>query len=501
MKYRFQRLNRFWRFIILALLGVLLWILVRNSSDSSSYVTTTPPGIYKTVQQHQWNSPTYDDATVTTPEIHQRIQQHVTRYCNFPMRTTGAEGSLSLEKPLNQQRFHLEMAQVLIRHGDRTPAIFIPNIDNGNFDYDCTFKTADNEHKQMFEEYTQTTRYITPREFVRGVNIFHRLVPSGQWCQIGEMTKKGFLQHFALGKHLQTAYSSLINTEIKSDDLHIRSTHTTRCVQSAAAFLYGLLSKDAIKSEGVTINITSNMWFQEDDNGVPYKCLSWRRRQHEYKQRKEYIAGAAAMEPIMKQFSHLLRTPRTSLTSIEFLTDAIYTRFCYNHPLPCGPGGCVTEEMAAQAMDFTNWAFVQNYTGIADVASRPMLIQMAKRMINKSHRKSTLKFVLYSGHDSTIITLLLNLGVHDKKGVTPYATRVAFELWRDTLVDSSKQLDSLDNFYFRILVNGKAVTSEIKFCGEALVKGELCPLKELVSWLSDGAGIEGMYQIYKKLCS
>ncbi|XP_078373225.1 2-phosphoxylose phosphatase 1-like isoform X2 [Oculina patagonica] len=478
MKYRFQRLNRFWRFIILALLGVLLWIWVWNASNSSR---------------------SYDGAT--SPEIHKTVQQVVAHYCNFPMRTTGAEGSLSFEKLLNQQRFRLEMAQVLIRHGDRTPAMFIPNMDNGNFDYDCTFKTSDSDHKQMFEEYTQATKHISTHEIAKGVNTAHHLLPSGHRCRIGQLTKKGFLQHFALGKHMRSAYSSLINTGIKSSDLHVRSTRRTRCAQSAAAFLYGLLTKDVIMREGLTINISSGIWFHEDDDGIPYKCPSLTRRWDEYKQRSEHLTGAEAMEPIMQQFSRLLRTPRPSLPTIIFLTDAIYTRFCYNYPLPCGPGGCVTEEMAAQAMDFATWAFVDNYTGIADVATHPMLIQIAKRMINKVQSKSALKFVLYSGHDSTVTPLLLNLGVHDQKRWTPYATRVAFELWRDTHEDSSKQQSSLDNFYFRVIVNGKRVTSKMRFCGDALVKGELCPLKELVSWLSDGAGFEGMDESYKTLCS
>ena len=182
------------------------------------------------------------------------------------------------------------------------------------------------------------------------------------------------------------------------------------------------------------------------------------------------------------------------------LTDAIYTRYCYNHPLPCGPGGCVSPEMAAKAMELATWAFFQNYTAIADVATHPMLIQIAKRMINKSKHQSTLKFVLYSGHDSTVTPLLIHLGVHDPKRMTPYATRVAFELWRDTL-EPSKRQDSIDNFYFRVVVNGKVVTSKMKFCGDALIAGELCPLRELVSWLSDGVGIEGMDESYKKLCS
>ena len=168
------------------------------------------------------------------------------QYCNFPMHTSGAEGSLSLEKPLNEQRFHLEMVQVLIRHGDRTPAMFIPNMDNGNYDYDCTFRTKNHDHKQMFEEYTQATRRVTTREFQEGVGSFHHLLPSGHTCGIGQLTKKGFLQHFTLGKYLRTAYGGLINTDIKSSDLHVRSTQRTRCVQSAAAILYGLLTKDTI---------------------------------------------------------------------------------------------------------------------------------------------------------------------------------------------------------------------------------------------------------------
>ena len=161
----------------------------------------------------------------------------------------------------------------------------------------------------------------------------------------------------------------------------------------------------------------------------------------------------------------------------------------------------MSEQMASKAMHHAAWAFAENYTGIADVATHPMLIQIAKRMINKSQHKSTLKFVLYSGHDSTVTPLLINLGVHDRTRSTPYATRVVFELWRDTLLESSDQPGSIDNYYFRVLVNGKVVTSEMKFCGDALVKGELCPVQELVSWLSDGTGIGGMDESYKTLCS
>ena len=157
----------------------------------------------------------------------------------------------------------------------------------------------------------------------------------------------------------------------------------------------------------------------------------------------------------------------------------------------------MTQEMAADGINFASWAFAENFTAIADVATHPMLIQMAKRMIDKSRDKTKLKFILYSAHDSTVTPLLLNLGVHDRNKWTPYATRVVIELWRDT---TSSQ-ESIEPLYFRVLVNGKAVTSKMKFCGEALFKGELCPVRELITWLSAGKGAKGMDDNYQSLCN
>ena len=157
----------------------------------------------------------------------------------------------------------------------------------------------------------------------------------------------------------------------------------------------------------------------------------------------------------------------------------------------------MTQEMAADGINFASWEFAENFTAIADVATHPMLIQMAKRMIDKSRDKTKLKFILYSAHDSTVTPLLLNLGVYDRNKWTPYATRVVIELWRDT---TSSQ-DSIEPLYFRVLVNGKAVTSKMKFCGEALFKGELCPVRELITWLSAGKGAKGMDDNYQSLCN
>ena len=178
--------------------------------------------------------------------IPKSIQQHLTHYCNFPVRTSGAEGSLSLEELENSKRFRLEMVHVLIRHGDRSPAIDIANMDNKNYDYDCTFKTADHDHKQLFEDFKQTSMYFKLHEFVKGVRTSQSLVPSGKKCKIGQLTQRGFLQHFEIGKHMREVYHDLLGDDITGGNLLLRSTDRTRCIQSAAAFLFGLLAKDTI---------------------------------------------------------------------------------------------------------------------------------------------------------------------------------------------------------------------------------------------------------------
>ena len=178
--------------------------------------------------------------------IPKSIQQHLTHYCNFPVQTSGAEGSLSLEELENSKHFRLEMVHVVTRHGDRSPAIDIANMDNKNYDYDCTFKTADRDHKQMFEEFKQTSMYFKLREFVKGVRTSQSLVPSGKKCEIGQLTQRGFLQHFEIGKHMREVYHDLLGDDITGGNLLLRSTERTRCIQSAAAFLFGLLTKDTI---------------------------------------------------------------------------------------------------------------------------------------------------------------------------------------------------------------------------------------------------------------
>ena len=122
------------------------------------------------------------------------------------------------------------------------------------------------------------------------------------------------------------------------------------------------------------------------------------------------------------------------------------------------------------------------------------------RMMYKSQRKTPIKFVLYSGHDSTLTPFLLFMGLFEDEWIQ-YATRLVFELWSsDTLDQSRSAAIPLRHFLVRVLLNGKAVTHKVNFCRDKLLYREFCPADELLKVLSK-TGPNGMEDYYKTLCT
>ena len=69
-------------------------------------------------------------------------------------------------------------------------------------------------------------------------------------------------------------------------------------------------------SEGMTINVTADTWLREDDNGIPHSCAKLMKHWAEYKQRREYVAQAAEMEPFMQKYAQILSTSRSALPTV-----------------------------------------------------------------------------------------------------------------------------------------------------------------------------------------
>ncbi|XP_065063740.1 lysophosphatidic acid phosphatase type 6-like [Rhopilema esculentum] len=106
---------------------------------------------------------------------------------------------------------------------------------------------------------------------------------------------------------------------------------------------------------------------------------------------------------------------------------------------------------------------------------------MCSQIEDKVRHKSDLKFVLYSGHDMTMMTMLYVLGVYDFKW-PKYAADVKLELYQDKNQD----------WFVKLLYNDKDLT--LPGCGTPVCPLsrflELCEPYRVKDWYAE-CGIKG----------
>lgn len=120
------------------------------------------------------------------------------------------------------------------------------------------------------------------------------------------------------------------------------------------------------------------------------------------------------------------------------------------------------------------------------------------------------KLVLYSAHDRTLQFLIaalgLNTNAYNQSYFIPYATRLAFEIYK-----SETGTGDLSEYYFRLVSNGYDVTRLIEFCegGRSLRiskdsrgnKADLCPVENIIRFIHDDYFASFNATNYKDACS
>ena len=132
------------------------------------------------------------------------------------------------------------------------------------------------------------------------------------------------------------------------------------------------------------------------------------------------------------------------------------------------------------------------------IISHPLLSKVFQRMVLKVSEDEPTKFVLYATHDSTVIPVLVTLGIFSKQWV-PYTSRIVFELWEARgLIGAKLEGDGLEKYFVRVLFNGRDYTKMITMCKGSLKFGKLCPLKSFVRFLEGSS--QNMGDQYTNLC-
>ncbi len=344
--------------------------------------------------------------------------------CIFLLATTSVFGSEFSDK--DKLIFSLD----LIRHGDRTSIVEIPAIPH-------------------------------------------------HWDQaLGELTKNGMLQEFQLGLKFRKKYieeTHLLSEKFQEDEIYVRSTDYSRTIISAQSVLMGLYSPESapmlaniqhpsiLPTEIQPISIHTQA---HDNDELVYiasnKHRGWRNELFDKycHSSKLWQEQNDAIQDQLKIWSEKLRMPIKDLKDLIKVMDTLYVYQQHNVHIP---EEVLSQDEVNRIISLGKRAHATTYAPIELGGSfgSDLLSMVANYLRQANHEgNSKLKYVLLSGHDSTILSLLsaMQAPLEETPG---YASNLNFSLYES----------DGNNRYIVVTFNDQPVF--IPLCG-----GNVCSLEQ-----------------------
>ncbi|KYM98697.1 Lysosomal acid phosphatase [Cyphomyrmex costatus] len=292
----------------------------------------------------------------------------------------------------------------------------------------------------------------------------------------GQLTNIGKHQHLLLGRWLRKRYSGFLSDMYTPYDIYIQSTDVDRTLMSAEANLAGLYPP--VRTEIWDNNI---YWIPIPVHTIPALedyVLKASKYCPRYQYELEKLLTSPEIEHIKKAnaklFAYLTEHSGDNITSIravEHLYDNLYIETLYNKTLPQWTKSVFPEKMKPLA---TFSFMIEVYNKILKrLKAGPLLGEMIDHMVKKAQHtlQPDRKIWMYSAHDETIGNILMTLNVFEPH-LPPYAATVLIEL----RINSKNQ-------YF-VTVSYKNTTEEpilmtLPGCDT------LCPLNEFINLTKD----------------
>lgn len=324
----------------------------------------------------------------------------------------------------------------------------------------------------------------------RGVSPF----PSSRSCRYAELTPTGILQHILNGEHLRKVYVDkwkLLDEEVMNiGDMYVRSTfrNYNRTFHSAMALLYGFLPN--LDHKNLNLELKSyNVFFCSDHwSGLKCEC-----EVDTYGNHKHFCDNCPLLQELLSKRKFEMKLQRDShltmsqlnwkfldlfdmpLPGTTHIHDVFMGYACRNRTLPISRGYCTKPQMVQDVVEFVDLTMKDKgksiiYEKYCDLATHPLLMEIATRMGHFVTENRGERFIMYSGHDSTLTPLMVTLGIYNKKW-PPFASRLVLELY--------SHKTKTGKYFIRVLFNGTSLTHRLKFC-----KGQhMCPLGNFISFV------------------
>jgi len=254
----------------------------------------------------------------------------------------------------------------------------------------------------------------------------------------GQLTARGMRREYDLGRAMREEYVDryhLLASTYTVGTLFIRSSDLDRTLMSAQCVLAGLYphgtgpldaddGKPALPDFAQPIPVHT-----VDQDSEPY--LFPDTPKHDFGEIvKKYATAAwktkdAELRPDYERWSKLSGMKINGLEDLIGLGDALFIRQRYNVPPPAG----FKAEEIATIIKTGHWIFTERYrpaeTGVGGLA---LLREMASKIKDAADGKTSLKYALYSAHDSTLAVEMSTLG-DPQDEQPPYSSRINVELF------------------------------------------------------------------------
>lgn len=293
---------------------------------------------------------------------------------------------------------------------------------------------------------------------------------------LGQLTAEGMQQEYKMGMEFRKKYveqAHLLPEHYEQGSMYVRSTDYERTLMSAESLLMGLYplgtgpnttgsSSPALPNAFQPIPIFSapskydEVIIQQVNPAERARLME----QYVYST-KEWQQKNAELQDKYPVWSALLGAHIRSLNDLQLLGDTLYIHQIHNAPMPVG----LSAQDVETIINASNWAFMaqEKPQQVATAYSTKLMTNIANYLNSCSQKKTKLKYVLLSAHDTTIAGALSFMGA-PLKIAPPYASNLNFSLYeRDA------------NYYLvKITYNGQPVS--IPACG-----GDTCELQQFIN--------------------
>lgn len=320
---------------------------------------------------------------------------------------------LKVPSPLNMTLISMF---VFVRHGARAP------IDAWGPEEIWGKWVCDSDDAISPQMYSMDTKYGPKRRIHSRLD--ERLIKFKPNCAGGQLITEGMRQHQELGQFYYDSYKEFLPETYDPELIYLRSSKSDRAIRSMISFVHGMyppVTPDDI------ITFTSGGDKVEPLNPNEYGCPEYGKKYYEeFIKTDEFARRKERALKLQKPLYDYLKLEQSE-ENWMWLGDWIYSYYCSNQSIP----SVITDEMFEVAMNDTSYYSVGFFKEYPDIASGPIWRLLLEAINDRLALANQYKFHFFSGHDTTIGSMLAKLGYSDLSGIPPYRSHILVELYNE----------------------------------------------------------------------